>query len=169
MAKAIQLKFYRTRLTQLTEAFYENFWRSDKIPEHAEKYDRQHRTILRSIKIYRNILCSCIVFIFLSPLLLPTRTLPLEMWFFGLEERMHETPWFEVLYFLQTFSSALPYVFCLIPFDMLFVAMVGSSNIQFDMLATKLKEMGDNFGTKGDEEMFEELKEAIQHHDKILE
>lgn len=122
--------------------------------------------ILYSTKTYAGIMCCCLGFSFGAPLLFPIRTLPLDMWFFGIEEELQGSPRFELVYFMQSFTSVLPCITGMIPLDMLFIAMVGCAVIQFDMLRHEFKIIGEE--ELNEKEAFDRQKELIKQHQVIL-
>lgn len=162
-AKAYQLQVHSRRLAVLLDILCEEFWPPGEVEVRARHHDQRHRDILRSITTYRIILIICITIIFSTPLLAGERLLPLEMWFFNREYILHATPVYELIYTAQCLSTAVSYVLGLVPFDMLFIALVGCAEVQLDMLRCKLEALAQQ-----DQDDFEELTKIVQHHNLVL-
>lgn len=131
----------------------------------TEKHNKIYARILKYSNGYKWILILCIIQISTFGMIQQTRTLPYNLYFFGYEyNKLIETPIYQILYVVEILTLSLPYIFCLIAHDLIFIVMTGCSCAQFDMVRQRLLQVGD----ADEETAYEILKECVEHHNMLL-
>ena len=165
--KAVSIYLNQKRFEKLLEAFWYDFWPVDKIPKFTENHNKMHRIVMRGNKIYRAILTLCIIQISCNALMAPSRSLAYNLYFFGYENNvLLTTPYYQITYIFEVVTLSVAYALCLIGYDMIYIAMCGCTITQFDMLKHKLLEIGED---EDEQNSFDVLKEAVEHHNMLLQ
>lgn len=90
------------------------------------------------------------------------RTLVMEIWI-PHKEVLKESPYFEIIYVLESMFFLASVYFCVIPLDRLFITMTGIIYIQFMLLRHELNKVS---GKKSQRNHL--LRNVITHHNTLL-
>lgn len=144
----------------------QKFWQTEEFyPEKSEQHRKFYQILTRASQSYGFYFLLISVSIIIDPVLKGSREHPVELRVPD-PEIITKSPYYEIIYLLQTFTIFVAALAGTILFDILYFVMILSVWIQFDILKYRLSTINTNMK---ENEAYETLKICVEHHNLLLE